>query len=186
MTAGTETRTAGVRASLPRRMLAFTLDVLIMLLPLTLLTAVVASVLGAGGASVPDESQQTQLSDLLWVPAFLAILAAVFGTFWMLGRSPAMMLLGLRATRLDGGRAGPYQAASRGALTAAFLASALVLPVSGFSDPPAAGYNGLDYAIIWGSLAVFAASLLGYVCLLWDRTGQTLQDRLLRVKVVRA
>jgi uncharacterized RDD family membrane protein YckC len=167
-------------------MLAFTLDVAMLLMPLLLVTAVLASLLDVGGGAVPDESHETQLSDLVWVPPFLAILTAVFGGFWRLGRSPAMALLGLRATRQDGGPVTLLRAAARGLLTALFLASALVLPASGFSDQPAAGYNGLDYAIIWGSLAVFAASLLGYLCLLWDSTGQTLQDRLLGVKVVRA
>ena len=185
MTVSSQTSDALVRASLPRRLMAFVVDLGIIYIPLGVVATLVFSLGDTAESNPPAQPHETGLADLLWFLPALALLTAVFGAFWRLGRSPAMALLGLRAMRLDGGRPAFLQAASRGLLTAIFLFAAFILLSSGFSDPPANGYNTLDLAIIWGAAVICLASLAGYFALLWDGTGQTLQDRLLGLKVVR-
>lgn len=165
--------------------MAFVVDMGIIYIPLGVVATLIFALGDTGESNPPAQPHETAPADLLWFPPFLALLTAVFGAFWWLGRSPAMALLGLRAMRLDGGRPSLRLAAARGLLTACFLVAAFVLLSSGFSDAPANGYNTLDMALMWGAGGVCLASLAGYFALLWDERGQTLQDRLMGLKVVR-
>ncbi len=173
------------RASLPRRLLAFTVDIAIAWFASFLLFVPLLLTADPGGPTdYQRQPHQTELSDLWWGPVLIVVLAAVFGATWRLGRSPGTGVLGIRMVAAAGGHPSWRAALARGFLTVLSLLAFFIALSAGFSDNPA-GYNAIDLCIIFGSLAVLTGSLFGYVWLLWDKDGQALQDRLTGVKVTR-
>lgn len=174
------------RASLPRRLLAFAVDMAIVwFASLLLLVPLLLTLSDPGGQ--PDyqsQPQQTELSDLWWAPVLMVVLTAVFGATWRVGRSPGVAALGIRMVAVAGGHPSWRAALARGFFTVLFLLASFISLSAGFSDNPG-GYNAIDLSIIFGSLAVLTGSSCGYVWLLWDKDGQALQDRLTGVKVAR-
>ncbi|HXG35693.1 MAG TPA: RDD family protein [Dehalococcoidia bacterium] len=176
-------RSAGLR----RRLLAFLIDVVALYFPISLAVALLVDLdPGEGGRQPGEATNETDWSDLWWVPVTLAVIAGVFSLFWYFSRSPGMLLLGLKAVSHASSPAiSPAQAVLRGTLTGLFLVSSFLVLAVSFSDPPSEGYNSTDFAVIYASLAVFVLGLLGYLWSLFDRKKLTFQDRLAGVSLIK-
>ncbi len=141
---------------------------------------------GIGAPFLVDAVTGRQLSGVTWLLEVALVVLVYFTLQWAWsGRTLGMRIVGIRLLAARNGRPpGPLRALARSLAALVAAASALVLVVFAFSDPPSNGYALADTIALAGAATVATAVVLGHFMQLRDAKGRSLQDRLFGLVVV--
>jgi uncharacterized RDD family membrane protein YckC len=176
-------------ANLAQRFLASAIDWVfsyLALIPLVAIFSVARDFFDESRSAPSTAIHESSIADLWWLPVVAAMIIAYLAFFYAHSQSPGMKVAGIRLIDPSTG----HEPNGRQAVAKAFFAvilglSAFLLLVSGFSDAPE-GLNAVDWGIIYGAAAVFVASVVGRIRMLWDPKRQTIFDKVAGLVVVKA
>ncbi len=138
----------------------------------------------SGGEGGPGSDGPQAVLGLLWGVFVVSSVLGYFTYFLARGQSLGMKAVGIHIVNPRTGRPpGVARALVRSFLALVFAASAFLLASFGFSDAPQSDLSSTDLAVIYSSVFVFLAGVLGRLWMIWDPKRQTLQDKLSGVVV---
>jgi hypothetical protein len=122
---------------------------------------------------------------ILWPLLLIITILTYIAGLSARGATLGMFVTQLRLERAGSqGRPGILRGLLRGVIVLLGAASAIMLLMFGFSDPPPGGYDAASLIVLALALAVFVTSILGRLWMLVDRQQRTLFDRMLGLAVV--
>ena len=131
-------------------------------------------------------SSRTRIVDALWVLFLALIIAGYFAYFTVRGPSPGMRLAGIKILAARSGETPVIiQAVVRGLLMLCLIGSWFVVVLLGSGRSGSGGLSSAASLALNVGYVLFLVSAFGHVWISWDRKGQTVQDKLAGIVVVR-
>jgi len=131
-------------------------------------------------------SSRTRIVDALWVLFLALIIAGYFAYFTVRGPSPGMRLAGIKILAARSGEPPVIiQAVIRGLLMLCLIGSWFVVVLLGSGRSGSGGLSSAASLALNVGYVLFLVSAFGHVWISWDRKGQTVQDKLAGIVVVR-
>jgi hypothetical protein len=131
-------------------------------------------------------SSRAQAIDVLWVLFLALIIVGYFAYFTVRGPSPGMRLARIKILSVKSGETPVVrQALIRGLLMLCLIGSWFVVVLLGSGRSSSNGFSNAESLALNVGYVLFLVSAFGHVWISWDRKGQTVQDKLAGIVVVR-
>jgi RDD family protein len=161
-----------------RRMAGFVVDVFLCFVLPSLVSSLI--LLASGYSS------RTRIVDASWVLLLALIIVGYFAYFTLRAPSPGMRLAGIKILSTRSGEPPVVvQAVIRGLLMLCLIGSWFVVVLLGSGRAGSGGLSNAESLALNVGYVLFLVSAFGHVWISWDRKGQTVQDKLARIVVVR-
>jgi hypothetical protein len=161
-----------------RRMTGFVVDVFLCFVLPSLVSSLV--LLASGYSS------RTRIIDAGWVLFLALIIVGYFAYFTLRGPSPGMRLASIKILSTRSGETPAVaQAVIRGLLMLCLIGSWFVVVLLGSGRAGSGGLSNAESLALNVGYVLFLVSAFGHVWISWDRKGQTVQDKLAGIVVVR-